>query len=254
MNKDIALEATSPLIDPLHLVSDIVNRDYRTAAVFRRHNINYCCAGKMPLKDVCGRAGISEVDLLHDLQEATRSLSLHPGIQFNEWKTDFLVNYIIHVHHAYLYKSLPELQTELLSFLDQHHKQYPEFTEIMATFNELSELLVSHNRYEEEVIFPYILRLDAAFSKGESYAHLFVKTLRKPLTLVQEQHAQIAVLIKKIQTLTDNYKVPEKACTKHRVLYGKLHELHDDIVQHKHLENNILIPRAAEIERVLLSN
>lgn len=253
MNKEITLETTSSVISPLSLVSDIVRNDYRTAPVFRKFNINYCCAGKVSLREICNSMGISESDVLDNLQEVTRNLRLHSGLQFNEWKTDFLIDYLVNVHHAYLYKSLPEILDGLISFMNQHNKKYPELTEIFDTFKRLSELLIAHNRNEEEVIFPYIMRLDSAFSEGETYAQLFVRTLRKSLTSVHADHEKIAALLKKIQVLTNNYNVPENACTNHGVVYGKLREFHDDLVQHKHLENNILLPRAAEIERVLLS-
>ena len=246
------LEAAGPVIDSLSSISEIVRTNYKTAPVFKKYKINYCCAGNVTLKDVCSGMGVNEDLVVDELQEATRNISLSNGLQFNEWKTDFLIDYIINVHHAYLYKTLPEISAGLLSFMDQHKKQYPELAEVYATFCKLSELLLSHNRNEEAVIFPYLKRLDAAFSKGETYAQLFVRTLRKPLTNVKQEQTQVACLLKKLQALTNNYKFPEKACTNHQVIYRKLHEFHDDIVQHKHLENNILLPRASEIERLLL--
>ncbi len=253
LNKEIAFEATGAVIDPRMSVSNIVKSDYRTAPVFRKYNINYCCAGLLPLGDVCSSMGLSEDQVLQDLKEATRNARFQSGMKLHDWKLNFLIDYIINVHHAYLHQALPAIQHALLSFLEQHKEKYPELTDIYLTFNQLSELLIEHNRKEEEVTFPYIRHLDSAFSLEESYAHLLVRTLRRPLSGLYDAHQQIATLLNKIQSLTNNYRIPQNACTNHCVIYGKLHELHDDLVQHEHMEEDILLPRAAELERVLLS-
>jgi regulator of cell morphogenesis and NO signaling len=136
--------------------------------------------------------------------------------------------------------------------MGQHGKKYPELSEISKTFEQLSEKLLIHNRHEETTTFPYLKHLDSAFRKGESYAQLFVRTLKKPFTNIREEHTEIGILLNKLKELTGNYHFGEEACTNHQVIYRKLQEFHNDLVQHKHLENNILFPRATEIERLLL--
>jgi regulator of cell morphogenesis and NO signaling len=233
-------------------VAEIVRSDDRTADVFRKYGINYCCGGQVPLAEACALKNIDPKRLQSDLDAATRNLQLFNGLRFEEWKLDFLADYIVNVHHAYLYQTLPQLETTLTGFVNSHRKQHPELEEVLATFTELAQLLLQHNRMEEEVVFPYLKQIDNAFRRQESYGRLFVRTLRKPFADLQKEHQQVAELLQKIRTLTNDYAFSDKACTNHRVIYGKLRELDNDLVQHKHLENNILIPRAQEMERALL--
>jgi regulator of cell morphogenesis and NO signaling len=233
-------------------IAEIVRSDYRTADVFKKHNINYCCGGQVSLQVACNLANMEYGIIAQELEEAKRNIQLPNNLQFNQWKTEFLVDYIVNVHHAYLKELLPLLRLQLNDFVNGHKKKYPQLESIVETFNELSAILEAHIRHEEDIIFPYIKQIDAAHRRKEPYANLFVRTLRKPLGTLEREHASISALMKKLILQSNNFAFPENACTNHQVIYHKLREFHDDMVQHKHLENNILIPRATEIENELL--
>ncbi len=233
-------------------VAEIVRSDYRTADVFKKYGINYCCGGQVPLAEACAIRNVDERTLQEELDAAMRNLNLFNGLRFEEWKLDFLADYIVNVHHAYLYQTLPALEATLTGFVNSHRKQHPELEEVLACFSELAQLLVQHNRMEEEVVFPYIKQIDNAFRRQESYGRLFVRTLRKPFSDLQKDHQQVSTLLQRMRLLTHDYTFSDKACTNHRVVFGKLRELDNDLMQHKHLENNILYPRAQEMERSLL--
>jgi regulator of cell morphogenesis and NO signaling len=235
-----------------HTVASIVRDNYRAADVFKKYGINYCCSGNISLKDSCSQKQIDPEFLLTELQEAVKEIHIPNSVNFASWKTDFLVDYIINVHHAYLYQALPVLENQLVPFATSHRKKHPELLELVEIFKELSAALSVHNRYEEEILFPYIKQIESTYRRKESYGNLFVKTLRKPLGNVEAEHKKISAILKEIRQLTSNYKEPENACTNHKVIFQKLLELDNDMMQHKHLENNILFPRAIQIEKELL--
>ena len=233
-------------------VSEIVRGDYRTADVFKKYGINYCCGGKVSLEEACRQREVDLNSFLSDLENATRNIQLSNYIDYNSWSIDFLIDYIINIHHAYLYKTIPALQTTILSFVNSHKGNHPEFEELMAIFENLSELLVAHNMQEEEVIFPYIRQISNTFRRKETYGSLFVRTLKKPLSSVEQELVHIEEHLVMLRNLTNNYHFPESACINHQVIFGKLKEFDNDIVRHKHLENNILFPKTIELERQLL--
>jgi regulator of cell morphogenesis and NO signaling len=233
-------------------VSEIVRADYRTADVFKKYGINYCCSGQVPLEEACALKNLELEVVVNELEEATRNISLSNSLQFVDWKIDFLIDYIVNVHHAYIYLTLPSLQAGLESFAEGHKKQYPELVGLTDVFMALYPLILAHCRHEEEIIFPYIKQIDNAFRRKESYGSLFVRTLRKPFHSIEGEHRRISDLLQEIRALTKNYIYPENACTNHTVIYQKLNELDQDMVQHKHLENNILFPKVVEMERLLL--
>jgi regulator of cell morphogenesis and NO signaling len=233
-------------------ISDIVRIDYRTADVFKKHSINYCCGGQVSLQDACTMRNINYDTVAKELEEATRNVRLSNILSYKEWRIDFLVDYIFNVHHAYLHKTLPALKAHLNSFVNGHKQKYPEMVRVEQLFTDLCEHLTIHSLHEEEIIFPYIKQIDSAFRRRETYGNLFVRTLRKPLSNVEREHREIDEIFAEIRVRTNNYQFPATACTNYQVIYHKLQELDEDFLQHSYLEHEILFPRAIEIEQQLL--
>ena len=234
-------------------VSQIVRNDYRTADVFKKWGINYCCGGNLPLQEACAVKNIALTVIEEDLQAATKTIQLSNSLHFNEWPVFFLVDYILYVHHAYVKHTVPALGQLLSSFVSGHNKKYPYLAAVEETFSNLSEVLLQHTLKEEESIFPYVKQISYTYERKETYGSLFMRTMRKPLaeTIVKE-HGRISNLLLLLQDQTNHYQFSENACTNHQVIYHKLKEFDADLVQHKHLENNILFPKVLEMEKTLL--
>ena len=233
-------------------VSDIVKADYRSADVFKKYGINYCCSGQVSLDMICMEKNIDINMVKDDLVTATREIRIPNTLLFAEWKIEFLIDYITNIHHNYIYRTIPILGSVLHSFAFGHEKKYPEIKEASELFDKLSAILILHNRHEDEIIFPYIRQIDSAHRRKETYGNLFVRTLRKPLNIVANEHLQIEGLLSELRKITFDFSFPEKACTNYQVISHKLEEFHDNLLQHKFFENKILFPRAIAIEEQLL--
>jgi regulator of cell morphogenesis and NO signaling len=240
-------------IDSSSFVSDIVANDYRTADVFRKYGIEYCCGGKWPLSTVCKMNGIEEKVLKDELKKATRTFQISASIPFEKWSIDFLTDYIVHVHHYYLDKNLPVLREILKDFVEGHAEKITYLPLLEKCFNRLYDELIPHMQHEEEVIFPYIRQVAHAFEDGDTFGALLVKTLRKPIgKMMDQEHSFLSEYIYKFRELTSNYMAPDRACTSHHVVFSKLKELDNDMVQHMYLESDLLFPRIIEMEKKLL--
>jgi regulator of cell morphogenesis and NO signaling len=80
-----------------------------------------------------------------------------------------------------------------------------------------------------------------------------VRTLRKPVeNVMHHEHESVNRSLRLMRQLTDHYTLPEGACVSHKVILSKLLELDNDLLQHMHLENDILFPRAIAMEQELL--
>jgi regulator of cell morphogenesis and NO signaling len=235
-----------------YTISDLVKKDYRTADVFRKYQLSYCCSGNIPLKSACEAKGIDIEEVSADLRRSTRDFGFSNNLPFDEWTADFLIDFITHVHHAYLYKTLPALSATLESFTVGHQAKYPELTTVTALFSRLSGILMQHNRHEDEIIFPYIKQINLAYRKKEPYGNLFVRTLRKPLHNIEKEHLRIQDLLSELQLLTNHFTAPGAACINYQVIYKKLEELYKNLIQHKYLEDEVLFPKAIAIEQNIL--
>jgi len=233
-------------------VSQMVRENYRTADVFKKYGINYCCGGAMDLDTACLMRGIDRSVIEAELKAARSVVLLPQGLPFQTWKPAFLVDYLLHIHHAYLTQTLPQLGVQLAGFTDGHKRKLPQFVEILEKFERLSTVLSEQMRYEEDVVFPYIRQLEHTTARREPYGSLFVRTLKKPLTTTENSGGQLA-LLDELKKAADNYQFPSNACTNHRVLFHRLKELDEGCRFHFQLEQQFLFPKALEMETCLLN-
>lgn len=234
-------------------VRDFVIEDYRTADVFRKWGINYCCGGNLPLAEACATRQIEMRAVEQDLERATLNITLPNALSFKEWPLPFLTDFILYVHHSYLHTALPALRQQMASFVPGHLKKYPHLADIQETFNNLADELEEHLAEEEQSIFPYVKQINNTYHQKEKYGGLFVRTMRKPLDLtIEKEHGRIISLLQQLRRQTGEYTFSADACPTYRVIYNKLKEFDADLVQHMHLENNILFPKALEMEKSLL--
>ena len=113
--------------------------------------------------------------------------------------------------------------------------------------------MMPHLQQEEEIIFPYIRQIAHAYNNKETYASLFVRTLKKPVeNVMMHEHEIMNKVLGRIRNLTDHYTPPTNACVNHKVTFQKLQEIDNDLVHHMHLENDILFPKAIQMEKELL--
>jgi len=234
-------------------ITEIVTRDYRTSDVFLKYGIDYCCNGKCTLRDICETKGINVDNVKQELNEAMSSMNPSNSLEFNEWPIDFLIDYIEYVHHHYLRENLSRIEQLLARFVNAQKSRYSSVTELMDYFIGLKTDLLPHLEKEEKVIFPYIKQVAHAYQSKESYASLFIRTLRKPLeNVMHHEDEKLAQYIHRFRKLTNNYTWPINASIAQRVCFSKLKELDSDLTQHMHLENNILFPKAIKMEQELL--
>lgn len=240
-------------ITPRSFVKDIVTANHRTVDVFRKYDVEYCCGAQWPLETVCLMKDLDMDELLNELRMITRTVHLPATLNYHNWSIDFLTDYIINVHHSFLRTFLPECWPVLNKFVDEHLRKYPHLYEVQSHYRRLLKDIIPHLDEEENQIFPYIRQLDHAYQSRDQYATLLVKTLRKPVDkLINKEHEIILNMLHQLRHLTDNYTAPANACTSHRIVFGKLRELDNDLTQHMYLENEVLFPRAIRIEKELL--
>jgi regulator of cell morphogenesis and NO signaling len=69
---------------------------------------------------------------------------------------------------------------------------------------------------------------------------------------MMKEHDAAGDLVKQIRNSSSDYLPPEDTCTSYKALFQALQEFEGDLHQHVHLENNILFPRAVELEAAVL--
>ncbi|MCB0464274.1 MAG: hemerythrin domain-containing protein, partial [Aequorivita sp.] len=173
---------------------------------------------------------------------------------YNSWKLDFLIDHIINVHHHYVEESSPLLlqYSKRVNHVHGHH--YTELGEIEALVSQVVQAMAAHQKKEELILFPFIKRLVKAEREGNEVPAIHFGTVENPIKMMEEDHEEAGEILRKISKLSNNYTPPQGACNTYCAFYAKLYEFEQDLHQHIHLENNILFPKALDLEKKLKKN
>jgi len=232
-------------------IAELVASDFRTANVFKRHGIDFCCSGKRTLAEVCKKENVDLERLQADLRDIKTSPTETPHLDFNQWKMDFLSDYIVNVHHKYVRENIPPLLEYTQKVAKVHGATNPEVVQIARLFIDLAAELHQHMAKEEQILFPYIKRLADAKKASQPVQPAPFGSAENPIAMMEHEHDTAGKIMKEIRRLSSNFNFPENACNTYRVSYLKLNEFEEDLYRHIHLENNILFPKVIEAEQKL---
>lgn len=234
-------------------ISEIVTEDFRAARVLESYGIDFCFSGKKTLKEVSEEQHLNNATLekaLANLKKQPNGSPLHWN--FTEWETRFLVEYIIHTHHNYIRKVMPELLRlgELVS--DTASEDFPETTEINRRVVELADRTKQHLTSEEYALFPYILEMESVRNSKLPFVAPAFGRIENPVRAIENEHMVCIGLLREIRALSGEFTPPQLASQEQRSWYAMLKEFDADMHLHIHLESNILFPRATALEDELL--
>ncbi len=229
-------------------VGQIVARDYRTAIVFSKNEIDFCCKGHRTIEEVCQKKGIEVEYLLDSLNEILIKKD-NTAIDYHSWPLDLLADYIEKTHHKYVEENIPILVQYLSKLCKVHGERRPELFEINDLFIGAAGELTQHMKKEEIILFPFIRKMMKNLEEHTKVQPPHFGTVENPISMMMKEHDNEGERFRKIAALSENYTPPEDACTTYRVAYSLLKEFEQDLHLHIHLENNILFPKAVEIEK-----
>ncbi|HLR25549.1 MAG TPA: iron-sulfur cluster repair di-iron protein [Fodinibius sp.] len=230
-------------------VGQIVAEDYRAAQVFRTYGLDFCCGGTKTIEEAAATTGADPTEVKKALEDLGSQGEAQEN--YNEWALDFLTDYIINNHHQFVRNKMPEIEAYAKKVAKVHGDRHPELHEIYKQVTELHVDLVDHLNKEEAVLFPYIKQLTEAEKNGAVPENGDVDGAADPVSMMEEEHDEAGETMANIRDLSSDFTPPEDACTTYSVLFQNLEGFEKDLHKHVHLENNILFPKALELEKRL---
>jgi regulator of cell morphogenesis and NO signaling len=213
--------------------------------------IDYCCGGGKSLREACMHADVPAEEILNRLQQQSESA----GPEEAQWAAAPLADLTRHIqdhHHQYVRDSIPRIRTLLSKVRERHAANHPEIGRIEGLFSEVAREMLMHMQKEEHVLFPYIDAVERSANGNGPLEPPFFQTVKNPIHMMMREHDAAGELVRQIRVASSEYKPPTDACTTFRATYQELQQFEEDLHLHVHLENNILFPRAVELEARVL--
>jgi regulator of cell morphogenesis and NO signaling len=164
------------------------------------------------------------------------------------WPLDLLVDYVLKIYHRSAREMMPEITALLNEVIENDSTTNPNLMKINDLFIASVSDLDIHFQKEENVLFPFILEMYDAVNEGRQPEPIHCGTISHPISVMMSDHAGEADRYEVISRLTNSYAVPSDGSQQHRLLIKQLKSFHDMLLQHIHLENEIIFPRATAFE------
>lgn len=230
------------------IIGELVANDYRAASVFKKYKLDFCCQGNRTIGEACELKSVDANALVSDLIATTQNVEAG-AIDFQTWPLDLLADYIQKKHHRYVEEKSLEIKPYLDKICRVHGQHHPELFEINEHFTATAGELAMHMKKEELILFPFIKKMEKAKQEGTGLEMPPFGSVQNPIDMMMHEHTTEGERFRKIEELTNNYNPPAEACNTYRVTFALLKEFEADLHLHIHLENNILFPKAIEMEK-----
>lgn len=224
-------------------------------AVFEKYHLDYCCNGKQTLRQAVQNAGVDLESLQGELEAAMQSAAANAvGKDWNREKAEQLCRYIVDRHHTFMRSHLPRLRSLFDDVRAAHGATHGELIDALRkVFDGLAAEIELHLEKEEQILFPYIDQIERHLLDNAPVPQVHCGTVQNPIRQMEYEHDNAGAALAKMRQLTSDYQPPTDACEKFKALYDGLVQLENDLHEHIHLENNILFPKALQLEQQILS-
>lgn len=194
-------------------------------AIFRRLKLDFCCGGQISLAQAVADKGLDLQAVMADLAQLKRPTEL-PTVT----EPSVLIDHILERYHEVHRAQLPEL-IRMARRVEAVHRDHPDVPVGLADFLEETEAeLLSHMQKEETILFPMLK------AGGNPFAV-------HPISMMRTEHTSHGLALDKLNALTNDATPPAQSCNTWRALYAGIAQLGDDLINHIHLENNVLFPQ-----------
>lgn len=231
-------------LDPEQTVGEFVRQKPTRARVFESLKIDYCCGGKVSLVRACEKRGVDVNEVLQAISANDEQADLGTLVDVDSMALTELANHIEATHHAYLREELPRLDAMTEKVARVHGDKDERLFQMRHAFIALKAELEPHMMKEERILFPIVRQLEASPERQEFHCG----SVANPIRQMEHEHDQAGDALAILHESTDGYTPPDWACNTYRAMLDSLARLEADMHQHIHKENNVLFPKAIQLE------
>ncbi|MDK3954217.1 iron-sulfur cluster repair di-iron protein ScdA [Staphylococcus pseudintermedius] len=214
-------------------VADIVTHYPKTADVFRKHGIDFCCGGQISLEEaVSNHPKLSLTPLLQELEDASQQQG--EGMQPQYLSVPSLIQYIQARYHDTLREEFKQLTPYVTKLSRVHGPNHPNLVTLKSTFDAFKSAMLTHTDEEDQNAFPKLVRS----ANGET-----VEDIDAVVQSLVDDHDEAGALLQQMRELTHDFQPPAEACGTWRLVYDQIAHLERETHAHVHLENHVLFPK-----------
>ena len=232
-------------------IREIVTQYPSSAKVFHRFDIDLCLQADLSLEGACQELQLSVDQVIEKLTDS--EAQERGGIALDPATLSLarLVQHIVRIHHHCVRQELPRLAEMALKLAATRGDHAPKLAKVAELIEKFRGEMYTHIQKEEQVLFPFISQMDQESIVAYPPSHACFRSVTHPIFMMEQEHESADHIVAELIRLTNHFEPPSWACATHIALFSGLREFEADLKQHVHLENDVLFPRAIQLEAAL---
>lgn len=232
-------------------IREIVSTQASAAAVLERFEIDLCSHAGESLTQACAGLQLSVEQVLEKLTDAAANEHGAAPADLTSYSLSRLIQHIVRTHHQYVRRELPRLAQMAHKVAGKHGNRAPELNKVEELTGLLGGELFAHLQKEEQILFPFIAEMEQNVAACCASERTCFRSVAQPVSMMIVEHGLAEGRVEEIRSLTNGFEPPAWACAGCLALYAGLREFAADLRQHVQLENDVLFPRAIDLEAEL---
>lgn len=230
-------------------LSDLIEQNYTFAAILHQFGIDFLDHLNKTLSEACKIEQVNIDKISYHIQ--LKSSETGHARDYSRMSLGGLTAYLKNTHHLYAQVMLPIIQHHIDRMACNCHRDYPQLLLLNNIFGIFKKDFLRHITYENNVVFPYINKLEVYTMNFHNNILLDLKENSIENFIMKHTHDDDEMLT--IRKLTHNYKVEPEDTLPYKVLMAELRDFEADLKQHSRIEENVLLPKAEKVEKVIFN-
>jgi regulator of cell morphogenesis and NO signaling len=232
-------------------IREIVTQYPSSARVFHRFDIDLCLQADLSLEGACQELQLSVDQVIEKLTDSEAQERGGMALDPATLSLARLVQHIVRIHHHCVRQELPRLAEMALKLAATRGDHAPKLAKVAELIEKFRGQMYTHIQKEEQVLFPFISQMDQESIVAYPPSHACFRSVTHPIFMMEQEHESADHIVAELIRLTNHFEPPSWACATHIALFSGLREFEADLKQHVHLENDVLFPRAIQLEAAL---
>ncbi|MEM8895839.1 MAG: iron-sulfur cluster repair di-iron protein [Bacteroidota bacterium] len=231
-----------------HSIGQLVNEDFTFARLLDAYGIAFFDCESLPLSEVCKKQRIKLESLLKEYEQPKSSIE--PSFeQLNRQSAQSVIKYLKHHHYLFIKDQLPFIQKLIKHLQPKSLADNELVSDLKFVFPLFQEDFIHHIYEEEDTLFAYIQQLNKVIQTNQFSSDLYYDMEKFSIQELAMEHGEDDDEMKGIRGIIDQHSVEDLQDLHLKVIFKELQSFDKQLERHARIENEILFPKALNMEK-----
>lgn len=232
-------------------MADAIHFNYLLLPVINRLGVQLGF-GDLSIEQICVNENI-DLDLFLVIINAFLDHDINKITKLQTVSIEKVIEYLKTTHQYYIERMIPEVENRINALIQHSDIDQKQFLLVKNFFEEYKDEFYTHIQLEERVIYPYVVDVYKSFQSGDINKDLADRINTQPIETYAKEHTDIESKLFDLKNILIKYLPKTNDSFLRNSVLISLFKLENDLNDHSRIENMVLVPLIADMEKNLIN-